>query len=251
MATLVENANAVKSAAAAIDAAIVAKGGTTAGGLRNAAAAIAALPSGGDGDRLWDYFNRTLEGDIEINGVEWLQNNLKGQARMTSFSSDARHLTNYMFAACTALETVNLPNFGGTYNNDGQTQMFADCTSLRSISLPSCVTLREFTFLRCTALEEVHLPALTKFTYYGNFAECSSLRRIEVPNFVPVRIMGIQFMYGTSRLSNCTVDVSNSAAVEFFDVGVDFGAFLAATSCIKTSDGYIRYVDRAWTHTED
>lgn len=48
MATLAENAAAVKSAAQAIDAAIVAKGGTTAGGLTNAAAAIEALPSGGD-----------------------------------------------------------------------------------------------------------------------------------------------------------------------------------------------------------
>lgn len=248
--TLIANANAVKSAAAAIDAAIVAKGGTTKGGLRNAAAAIAALPSGGDGE-LWDYFNMSLEGDIEINGVEWLQNNLKGQARMTSFSSDARYLTNYMFKSCTALETVSLPNFVGVYNNDGHVQMFNQCTSLRSISLPSCVTLREFTFDGCTALEEVHLPALTTLSYYGNFSNCPSLRRIEVPNFVPVRLMAIQFVYGVGGLSNCTVDISNAAAAEFFDVGVDFGAFLDATSCIKTSDGYIRKVDGAWTHTEE
>lgn len=46
MATLAENAAAVKAAQVAIDAAIVAKGGTTTGGLRNAAAAIEALPSG-------------------------------------------------------------------------------------------------------------------------------------------------------------------------------------------------------------
>lgn len=47
MATLAENAAAVKAAQVAIDAAIVAKGGTTEGGLNNAAAAIQALPSGG------------------------------------------------------------------------------------------------------------------------------------------------------------------------------------------------------------
>ena len=47
MATLTENAAAVKAAARAIDAAIAAKGGTTEGGLNNAAAAIEALPSGG------------------------------------------------------------------------------------------------------------------------------------------------------------------------------------------------------------
>ncbi len=46
-ASLVENAQAVKTASDAIDAAIASKGGTTAGGLANAAAAIAALPSGG------------------------------------------------------------------------------------------------------------------------------------------------------------------------------------------------------------
>lgn len=46
MATLAENAAAVKAAQVAIDAAIVAKGGTTIGGLANAAAAISAIPSG-------------------------------------------------------------------------------------------------------------------------------------------------------------------------------------------------------------
>lgn len=47
MATLNENAAAVKAAAVAIDAAIVAKGGTTEGGLTRAAAAIATIPTGG------------------------------------------------------------------------------------------------------------------------------------------------------------------------------------------------------------
>lgn len=47
MATIKEQAEAIKGYAANIDAAIVAKGGTTVGGLRNAAAAIEALPSGG------------------------------------------------------------------------------------------------------------------------------------------------------------------------------------------------------------
>lgn len=50
MATLFENCNAVAAAAAEIDAAIRAKGGTTTGGLRSAAAAISALPSGGAHD---------------------------------------------------------------------------------------------------------------------------------------------------------------------------------------------------------
>ena len=50
MATLAENAAAVKAAQVAIDAAIVAKGGTTEGGLTNAAAGIATIPSGGGGD---------------------------------------------------------------------------------------------------------------------------------------------------------------------------------------------------------
>lgn len=57
MATLAENAAAVKAAQVAIDAAIVAKGGTTTGGLRNAAAAIEALPSG------WKYSEWTPPSD--------------------------------------------------------------------------------------------------------------------------------------------------------------------------------------------
>ena len=46
MATIKEQAAAIKGYAAEIDAAIVAKGGTTIGGLRNAAAAIESLPCG-------------------------------------------------------------------------------------------------------------------------------------------------------------------------------------------------------------
>lgn len=251
MATLIESAAAVKAASAAIDAAIVAKGGTTKGGLRNASAAIAALPSGGDGDRLLDYFNLSLEGAIEINGIERLRNTLRGQAGMTAFASDARYLTNYMFQLCTALESVSLPNFVGAYDNDGQSGVFHQCTSLRSISLPSCVSLRETSFFKCTALEEVHLPALTHFSYYGNFVHCPALRRIAIPNYVPVSSMAPLFMsnYG-QQLSSCTVDVSNTAAARFFDVGVNFN-FLDAASCIKTSDGYIRKVDGVWTHTEE
>lgn len=48
MATLAENVAAVKAAQVAIDAAIVAKGGTTEGGLNHAAAAIQAIPTCGD-----------------------------------------------------------------------------------------------------------------------------------------------------------------------------------------------------------
>ena len=48
MSTLAENAAAVKAAQVAIDAAIVAKGGMTDGGLANAAAAIAAIPTAED-----------------------------------------------------------------------------------------------------------------------------------------------------------------------------------------------------------
>lgn len=50
MATLFENCNAVAAAAAEIDEAISAKGGTTTGGLGAAASAIYALPSGGAHD---------------------------------------------------------------------------------------------------------------------------------------------------------------------------------------------------------
>ena len=61
MATLAENAAAVKAAQVAIDAAIVAKGGMTDGGLANAAAAIEALPSGGNITRIAEVV-KTMDG---------------------------------------------------------------------------------------------------------------------------------------------------------------------------------------------
>lgn len=67
MATLAENAAAVKAAQEAIDAAIAAKGGTTAGGLTNAAAAISALPSGGDWVKPadWPDIRQILKADAD------------------------------------------------------------------------------------------------------------------------------------------------------------------------------------------
>ena len=75
MATLAENAAAVKAAQVAIDAAIVAKGGTTTGGLSNAAAAIEALPSGGDPIKdmivqsLFDLWNNTTGVTLDFSGL--------------------------------------------------------------------------------------------------------------------------------------------------------------------------------------
>lgn len=54
MATLAENAAAVKAAQEAIDAAIVAKGGTTDGGLTNAAEAIGNLPNPMEKEYVWE-----------------------------------------------------------------------------------------------------------------------------------------------------------------------------------------------------
>ena len=61
MSTRAENAAAVKAAQVAIDAAIVAKGGMTGGGLANAAAAIEALPSGGNLTRIAETV-KTMDG---------------------------------------------------------------------------------------------------------------------------------------------------------------------------------------------
>ena len=81
MATLIENAAAVKSAAQAIDAAIVAKGGTTTGGLTNAAAAIAAIPSGGG----WEP--PSYWPDLR----EVVKNNSHGYAHVAAFLFDRRY----------------------------------------------------------------------------------------------------------------------------------------------------------------
>lgn len=125
MATLAENAAAVKAAQVAIDAAIVAKGGSTSGGLSNAAAAIVAIPSGGaDLDEILGWltctstfidFTKIVGADVITqttgmqNGGQWFRNN---KTAIEIYAPNIKYPQAYCFGGCTALKKITIAEAG-------------------------------------------------------------------------------------------------------------------------------------------
>ena len=153
MATLAENAAAVKAAQVAIDAAIVAKGGMTTGGLSNAAAAIAALPSGGGDETMKQFLDKSL---VNLDAAQILGYDA---------TSPAITPNSYFFQNFKALKTVYAPMFNLSPSNT-----FMGCSSLEDVTLRSgsssaahwngCTSLANITFKEETAARILSWTAL-------------------------------------------------------------------------------------------
>lgn len=135
MSTIAENAAAVKAAQVAIDAAIVAKGGTTQGGLTNAAAAIAAIPSGGgiDPQFVADCFGRRLTGDWDVT--------LPENSQLSAYAI-ANNTTNF---------SITIRGVKEVYDNAFRS------SKVTSVSLPDVIIARGYAFYNCTSLHTVRL----------------------------------------------------------------------------------------------
>lgn len=139
MASLVENVAAVKKAQEDIDAAIVAKGGTTAGGLVHAAEAIATIPSGGpvsvsegdvnfylpDGTRAYAY---SKEEFLSLDGFP-AQPELEGLVAQE---------WNYQFPEAQRLvDAYGKLDIGGSYvTDDGATRLYLHITDDEWLTQP-------------------------------------------------------------------------------------------------------------------
>ena len=98
----------------------------------------------------------------------------------------------YVFARCTDLESVNLPNLQQPGSGGYQ---FAYCTKLTTIHLPSCTFVGQHMFDGCTALVTAVLERVTSTNNYG-FTGCSSL---ETADFGDVSLSSIK----SQEFQNC------------------------------------------------
>jgi hypothetical protein len=155
---LVENANAVKSAAAAIDAAIVAKGGTTAGGLRNAAAAIAALPSRGE-DTLAQWWSGTFDGDLTYTpttigtGITFGGDHGPYRLFLPNLTSCGRYILSENGSSFVEVVANSLTDIPIAFLFSQQT--------CRRFEARSAVSVGIVAFCGCPALDELILPSAT------------------------------------------------------------------------------------------
>ena len=100
----------------------------------------------------------------------------------------------YLFSGCTSLQSVQLPTSTNKlydvisntykYNTIGM-QMFAGCSSLETITIPDVVeTIGDDAFTNCTSLASVTLPASLQADGIGNdaFYGCSNLQSFSIDN---------------------------------------------------------------------
>ena len=86
---------------------------------------------------------------------------------------------NYVFAGCTRLESINLPN---SLTSIGEAA-FEGCTSLQSIDLPdSLTTIKMNAFEGCSSLQSIDLPDNLTTIGGGAFAYCIDLTSVTLPD---------------------------------------------------------------------
>ena len=101
---------------------------------------------------------------------------------------------NYAFRG-TGLTSVDVPDsvtrIGGNASttHDGSRSnsmyVFANCTSLKRVSLPEGILwIGSYNFSGCTALEEINIPSTVTVIGAGAFRDCTSLTSIEIPEGV-------------------------------------------------------------------
>ena len=202
MATLAENAAAVKAAQVAIDAAIVAKGGTTAGGLANAAAAIGSIntdievPWGGwrnDGNtHIWIevkagrkmyLMNNKLTLPAYSATVDW------GDGSTLEIIVNSRININHVYAedgcyviSITSDDMTFLQSANGAEDSNSYSLFKANdynwTPEVLFVEIGSSVLSVISAFQRCSRLRGVKIPDSVSYLGSSAFRGCYSLQRL-------------------------------------------------------------------------
>ena len=110
----------------------------------------------------------------------------------------------YVFANCTALKTISLPEglellgrgaFQGCTNlktvtfpsslKKIDTSAFRECTSFSNITIPQQIEeIGAYAFSRCTSLSQINVLAPLKEIPQGMFEDCTALKTVSIPSMV-------------------------------------------------------------------
>jgi len=143
--------------------------------------------------------------------------------RYNYYHTSENTISSYMFADCTSLTSITIPNSVTSIRSDA----FRDCTSLTSVTIGNSVTsiggdafwgctsltnvtignnvtsIGHSTFRNCTSLTSITIPNSVKTIENSAFRDCTSLTSITIPNSV-TSIGGWVFSDCTS-LTNVTI----------------------------------------------
>lgn len=98
--------------------------------------------------------------------------------KKVSFEEGTEHVAAYLFAGCTGLEEIVVPDSVTTIGEGA----FRECTSLKKIDLPNnLITIESYAFQKCTALTEVRFPEQLQNIWLAAFEE-SGLKTVTLPD---------------------------------------------------------------------
>lgn len=123
--------------------------------------------------------NRSLKGRYIVpRGVEHIPvSAFWGQQQLNELilPESIRHIGEYAFAFCTALERVQ---FAASGFCTVEYAAFFECTKLREVTLPFSAILPSSLFAGCRSLERVVLPNELRFVKPSAFKDCISLKEL-------------------------------------------------------------------------
>ena len=118
--------------------------------------------------------------------------------------SSVTSISEYAFAYCSALETVDLT--GATGLTVIGEYAFHNCDALTGVAIPSSVTtISEYAFANSDILETVDLSGATSLATIGNYAfsECNTLGNVVIP--ASVETIGERAFYDCAALTAVTI----------------------------------------------
>ena len=132
----------------------------------------------GDPDKpLLSYDNGRVYGDTRVLYSNYSTFLSISKSNITSIDLPmcSHLLSDYMFANCLSLSTINLPNCVSI-----PFSCFSSCSSLTSVDLPKCEYVDNGGFLWCFNLSSVNLP-MCSFLGSSAFDRCNNLTSVNLP----------------------------------------------------------------------
>ena len=124
------------------------------------------------------YENRIPTILVSVPDVHSLVNRTISKVSLDYFMQDANAISNFTFAGCSQLESIELPDnmlYIGSY-------AFYDCRSLELSNLPdTIVQICDYAFYNCNKLALTELPSQLREIWEYAFAKCHSLELKSLP----------------------------------------------------------------------
>lgn len=227
---------------------IIAKGGLAGNDMTQYAAAISALPSGGDSPWVSSINNISSDdytapgcfknlkiadfGDTDMSAITDMKYAFNGGYKLeTIILPDNLTAITIMFGCfrnCSSITSITLPSSLSKVTN--MQQCFLGCTSLTDVLLPNdmtAVTNMQMCFQNCNSLTSITLPSsLTAVTNMSCcFSNCPSLRNVIFPNNLTTLSNLYMCFRGNNKIESIVLprSLENVTNIDgcFWDAGID------------------------------